>query len=216
MDLFTWNMKGRRLAVIRFLRRLMKGSSIACLQEAKHKRPWIKIALRGWNEWGYPTVPIYTRPNVKVLAAGVWHLSDAKRVGSRGAGPPVLKEKWASFILTEDGWVINVHLAPSIYIETRDKLHEEQIARLMALVVMLRLTGERVVVVGDFNAVWSHDNLKPLRHASGKLFTPGGKTHNKTGRRIDLVIGWGFNSDGAQIIKGPVKWDHNAVKVSLV
>lgn len=123
---------------------------------------WSQRIVKGAQE-----VPmVWHRKTFKKIRVFRWWLSPATRVGKRGAGPKVLREKSALVAVLRHRrsgkrWAfINCHLAPSIRLPlqpdgviTRGELHAMQMAALGVLVSLLQETypGITIVLIGDFN-----------------------------------------------------------------
>lgn len=158
---------------------------------------------------------------VKVKGAGalilraearVW-LSEQKNVGSPGAGPPVMNEKWGNVVAVDDpatpgarlSWFLNKHDVPSVQLGgDRDRLHEEQ--QNNALEFLRRQQG-REMAVGDNNVTWNHPNMDPWRAAGYKQYSDGKPSHGN--RLIDYGIGRDFVLESGATIPGILKDDHD-------
>lgn len=125
----------------------------------------------------------------------VYHKS---KVGKKGAGPPVLTERYVQWLWLKylgrpraNLLMINLHAAPSIGVPkqpdgdiSRDDLHE---MLMNAVADRVNLQKTPVAVIGDFNAEWRHSNMLPLHQAGLQLANrPGQPTHDQ--RQIDLIL----------------------------
>lgn len=128
---------------------------------AAHGYGWIQFV--GNNRESVPMA--YRRKRLRKVRAGSWFLSDATDVGPRGAGPRVLREKHATWAVLQDriidvaGLFVNFHLAPSIYLEPRAKVHAEQVYALADL--SARYGDLSRCFMGDCNTA-SPKRLAPL------------------------------------------------------
>lgn len=136
---------------------------------------WSQRITKGAQE-----VPmVWHRKTFKKIRVFRWWLSPATRVGKRGAGPKVLREKSALVAVlrhrrSREQWAfINCHLAPSIRLPlqpdgviSRGELHAMQIQSLSVLISMLLETypGINIVLMGDFNTERREYFLPILNH----------------------------------------------------
>ncbi len=155
---------------------------------------------------------------------------DATKVGKEGAGPSTLTKRYVQWLdLRFLGRpharlrLLNVHAPPSIKVpkqpgaeESRDELHEKLME---ANAEKILETNTPVLLMGDFNATFNHDNLKPIRRTGVHLANrPGLPTHGD--HQIDLILSRGgipadqrrqimWNSSGnlPKVVSG----DHNGV-----
>lgn len=146
--------------------------------------------------------------------SNVWDLVDmdgvlayeASFVGKDGAGPSTLTERYVQWLhLKRKGrgghlHLFNVHAPPSIQVPlqdedgaevSRDELHETLMG---AIADKVESVTTPVLVQGDMNCTWNHQNLDVFRQIGLDLYNnPGEGTHGPDGkeRQIDLIMGRG-------------------------
>lgn len=136
-------------------------------------------------------------------------LSDATRVGPEGAGPPVLREKHATVAvlldMLADEQVVAIvgHLAPSIHLQIRAKLHEAQVDELARIGRAYKRA--RLVYMFDGNTT-DRAKLQPITNLGVKWGRPIA-THGK--RSIDYVGATHAQPAGAKAIE--LNSDHRAL-----
>lgn len=126
-----------------------------------HGYRWVQ--RHGRNRESVPLA--YRRRGWRLVDRGSWHLSNQTPVGRAGAGPRKLREKWATWVFLEHRvtgvriLVVNCHLAPSIRIPVRGRLHAAQVAALADLSELYDDVSR--CFIGDFNTE-DPDRLRAL------------------------------------------------------
>lgn len=162
------------------------------------------------------SVPLaWKRKRFKHRLARSWKLSRATRVGRRGAGPAVLREKWMTWTLLHDKHTGkeyafgNCHLAPSIYIPVRAELHEEQVAAIADWAEHMREINPHAIRIVTMDANTQREEL--LRPIGLRAHHAKAGTHGKA--HIDWVLS-DAGRVGAHTIER-LNTDHDALVVDL-
>jgi endonuclease/exonuclease/phosphatase family metal-dependent hydrolase len=158
-------------------------------------------------------VPIlFRRRKYRLLDVRRWHLSDETFVGRPGAGPATLREKeatWITLRVKSTGKIehhASCHLAPSIYLDVREELHEEQVQNLAKLSDAMHKKNPKSdrYIAGDFNTD-DDAHLRVLREAgldAGREI----KTHRHG--PLDHIFS---DQDGRRSKLGNLYTDHDAL-----
>ncbi len=135
---------------------------------------------QGTGKPGQDSTPIvYNGDTMLLKGSGSYALTPETEVGERGAGPSVLKAKWANWIKLQHKatgrmvYFANYHAVPTVELSgsrlntnnpERLALYRQQMARLVAL--LRRKPKRRVfILVGDFNAQPGFPYLLTLKDA---------------------------------------------------
>jgi hypothetical protein len=192
------------------LRELMSRCHVLLLQEAGEagnllRRAEDKLDVKvffGYGGTGQAATPIMYRRSLKIKKRRATHLTRATYVGSAGAGPNTLKQKWLLSIMFKfAGRRVNVgglHTSPSIYIEKREQLAREQLndsARESKTWKGLKFIG------GDLNSL-PQDNIRNGLELAGMRSTQIalGKVDTMGKRNIDDVY-YFVNRDRVRPVK---------------
>ena len=120
---------------------------------------------------------LYRRDRFWLLEAGSVKVTDAVRVGSRGAGPEVIRPKYVNWVRLKDMktrrqvYVLNNHTVPTVQAPgggpnsntARLTIYRKHMKGLLAVAGQLRSRGGAVVVTGDFNVNYRTDRVVGYR-----------------------------------------------------
>lgn len=192
-DIITHNIQGgkRNPAQIRkdLLKLIGTGAGIIGLQETGGKKRTQRVRRilknQGYGVHGKSNTPIaFDKDQYRRIGKGAPIISPDTFVGSRGAGPSTLKQKYANYLILKQlgggprRSVTNVHLAPSRQLAVRRRLSDQQIANVIALQKQIAKQYPKIQrnVIGDFN-VGKKSPLKGFNRIGIKTPQSPYKTH---------------------------------------
>lgn len=225
-DAISFNMQGPRTP-FREMRsdivNLLKSDpGVIAFQEAGNKQKIARLREflmnQGYGLRGKSNNPIaFDRDQYRLVDRGSEFLSPDTYVGPRGAGPDVLRSKYANYLILKQlgGGPLrsftNVHLAPSRNLPMRQELANMQLKRTIALQRALR--GEygpelKRIAMGDFNV--NRPNIMKGFNRIGMGVQQGPRTH-RVGTP-DWIIG-----DGVRNLRAvATNSDHKALLANLL